>query len=78
MHINFPIEDYRKEVKWKISGSVTLKAPVCTLFNISLDPPVGIPLSVRAPLEPVKGRARTLGNRSERSIRAQAFRSPKL
>jgi hypothetical protein len=36
MHINFPIEDYRKELKWKISESVALKAPMCTLFNISL------------------------------------------
>jgi hypothetical protein len=36
------------------------KAPICTLFNISPDPPVGTPLSVRAPLEPIKGRAYTL------------------
>jgi hypothetical protein len=33
---------------------------MCTLFNISPDPSVGAPLSVRAPLEPIKGRARTL------------------
>jgi hypothetical protein len=31
-----------------------------TLFNMSPGPPVGAPLSVRAPLEPIKGRARTL------------------
>jgi hypothetical protein len=44
----------------KISGSEVFKAPMCTLFNISPGPPVGTPLSVRAPLEPKKGRARTL------------------
>jgi hypothetical protein len=52
-HINFSIEDYRKELKWKISVSVVLKAPVCTLFNVSLGPSVGAPFSVRAPLEPI-------------------------
>jgi hypothetical protein len=35
MHINFPIEDYRKELKRKISGSEAVKAPMCTLFNMS-------------------------------------------
>jgi hypothetical protein len=59
-HINFSIEDYRKEMEWKISVSVALKALVCTLFNVSLGPPVGTSLSVRAPLEPIKGRARML------------------
>jgi hypothetical protein len=33
---------------------------MCTLFNMSPGPPVGIPLSVRAPLELIKGRARML------------------
>jgi hypothetical protein len=33
---------------------------MCTLFNISPGPPVGTPLSVRAPLETIKGRARML------------------
>jgi hypothetical protein len=27
-HINFSIEDYRKELEWKISVSVAQKAPV--------------------------------------------------
>jgi hypothetical protein len=44
----------------KIFESVAFQAPMCTLFNISPGPPVGSPLSVRAPLEPIKGRARTL------------------
>jgi hypothetical protein len=60
MHINFPIEDYRKEPKWKISKSVAFKAPMCTLFNMSLGPPIRIPLSVRTPLEAIKERAHTL------------------
>jgi hypothetical protein len=46
-HINFSIEDYRKELEWKIAVSVVEKAPVCILFNVSLGPPVGTPLSVR-------------------------------
>jgi hypothetical protein len=50
----------------KISGSEAFKAPMCTLFNMSLGPPVGTPLSVRAPLEPIKGRARTLEHRFHR------------
>jgi hypothetical protein len=33
---------------------------MCTLFNISLGPPVGTPLSVHAPFEHIKGRACTL------------------
>jgi hypothetical protein len=33
MHISFPIEDYREELKRKISESV---APMSTLFNMSL------------------------------------------
>jgi hypothetical protein len=44
----------------KISGFEAFKAPMRTLFNMSLDPPVGTPLSVRAPLEPIKRRAHTL------------------
>jgi hypothetical protein len=44
----------------KISGSKALKAPMGTLFNMLPGPPAGTPLSVRAPLEPIKGRARTL------------------
>jgi hypothetical protein len=44
----------------KISGSEVFKAPIYTLFNISPGPPVGTPLSVHAPLEPIKGRAHTL------------------
>jgi hypothetical protein len=54
-HINFSIEDYREKLKWKISVSVALKAPVCILFNISLGPLVGTPLSVHTTLEPIKG-----------------------
>jgi hypothetical protein len=41
-------------------GSEPFKAPMCTLFNISPGPPVGTPLSVHAPLEPIKRRARML------------------
>jgi hypothetical protein len=44
----------------KISGSEAFKALMCTLFNMLPGPPVGAPLSVCAPLEPIKGRARTL------------------
>jgi hypothetical protein len=49
-HINFSIEDYRKELERKIAVSVAEKAPVCILFNISPGPPVEAPLSVRTPL----------------------------
>jgi hypothetical protein len=68
-HINFSIEDYRKKLKRKISVSMALKALVCILFNISLGPPLGTPLSVRAPLEPIKGRARTLEHKSQGSLK---------
>jgi hypothetical protein len=44
----------------KILGSEAFKAPMCTLFNMTPGPAIGAPLSVRAPLEPIKGRARTL------------------
>jgi hypothetical protein len=44
----------------KISGSKAFKAPMRTLFNMSPGPPIGILLRVRAPLEPIKWRARTL------------------
>jgi hypothetical protein len=44
----------------KISGSEVFKAPMCTLFNMSLGPHVGASLNVHAPLEPIKGRACTL------------------
>jgi hypothetical protein len=50
----------------KISESKAFKAPTCTLFNMLLGPPVGAPLSVRAPLEPIKGRARTLEHKFDR------------
>jgi hypothetical protein len=71
MHINFSIEDYRKELecKCKISISVALKAPVCALFNVSPGPPVGAPLNVRAPLEPIKGRERSLEHRKKEGSR---------
>jgi hypothetical protein len=52
----------------KISGSEGLKAPMCMLFNISPDPPVGTPLSVGTSLEPTKGRVRT-------HVRTQAFQT---
>jgi hypothetical protein len=51
---------YARRPMRKISRSEAFKAPMCTLFNISPDPPVGAPLSVRAPLEHIKGRARLL------------------
>jgi hypothetical protein len=50
----------------KISGSEAFKVPMCTLFNMSPGPPVGTPLSVRAPLEPIKGRAHMLENKFSR------------
>jgi hypothetical protein len=43
-----------------ISESIAFQAPMCMLFSISLGPPVGISLSIRAPLEPIKGRVRML------------------
>jgi hypothetical protein len=49
-HINFSIEDYRKELERKISVSVAEKAPAFILFNVSPDPPVRAPLNVRTPL----------------------------
>jgi hypothetical protein len=66
-HVNFSIEDYRKELECKISVSVALKASVCILFNIQLVPPVGASLSVRTPLEPIKGRARALEHKVQSS-----------
>jgi hypothetical protein len=54
----------------KISGCEAFKAPMCTLFNISPGPPIETPLSVRAPLEPIKGRARTLEHKLEQVPRA--------
>jgi hypothetical protein len=50
---------------------------MCTLFNISPDPPVKIPLSVRAPLEPIKGRACTL-DRGKLSKVPRTYKFPKL
>jgi hypothetical protein len=46
-----------------ISVSMALKAPMCILFNMQPGPPVGAPFSVRAPLEPIKGRAHSLEHR---------------
>jgi hypothetical protein len=48
---------------------------MCTLFNISPGPPVGAPLSVRAPLEHIKGRACTLEGSHSRRVSSS---SPKL
>jgi hypothetical protein len=42
---------------------MAIKALMCMLFNISPGPPVGTPFSVRAPLELIKGIARTLEHR---------------
>jgi hypothetical protein len=36
------------------------------IFNMSPSPPVGSPLSVRAPLEPIKGRVRTVEKKAEK------------
>jgi hypothetical protein len=62
----YPDEGYARRLTRKISGSEVFKTPICTLFNISPDPPVRAPLSVRAPLESIKGRARTLEHRLRR------------
>jgi hypothetical protein len=63
-HINFLIER-AIGMSWRgrslylgVKGS-----NVCTLFNRLPGPPVGAPPSVRAPLEPIKGRACTLEHR---------------
>jgi hypothetical protein len=56
----YPDRGYTRRPTRKISGSEAFKAPICTLFNISPGLPVGAPLSVRAPFEPIKVRARTL------------------
>jgi hypothetical protein len=56
----YPDGGYAQRLMRKISGSEALKAPMCTLFNMSPGPPVGTPLSVHAPLRPIKRRARTL------------------
>jgi hypothetical protein len=53
-------------MKRKISISVALKAPVCILFNRQPGPPVRAPLSVRTPLEPIKGRAHSLEHKVPR------------
>ena len=52
----------------KISGSIAFKAPLCTISNISPGPPVGAPLSVRAPLGHIKGRARPLEHRLTQAL----------
>jgi hypothetical protein len=54
----------RTGAKGKISESETFQTTMCILCNISPDPPVGTPLSVRAPLEAIKGRARMLEHRA--------------
>jgi hypothetical protein len=75
MHISFLTEDYREELKRKISESV---APMSTLFNMSLGPPVGAPHGVHAPLEPIKGRAHTIEKRIQRLPSSQALGSFKI
>ena len=56
----YPVGRYARRPTTKISGSVAFKAPLCTISNISLGPPVGAPLSVHALLGHIKGRARPL------------------
>jgi hypothetical protein len=73
--MHFPTEDYREEPKKKISESVT---PMSTLFNMSPGPPVGAPNGVRAPLEPIKGRAHMIERRIQRLSSSQALRSFKF
>jgi hypothetical protein len=53
---------------------------MCMLFNMQPGPPVGAPLSVRTPLEPIKERARTLEHKSGKafgSFQPQALSSHK-
>jgi hypothetical protein len=52
--------------------SVAFQAPMCALFNISPGPPVGTPLNVRAPFEPIKGRARALEHKSEKALSSRS------
>jgi len=59
----YPVGRYARRPTTKISGSVAFKAPLCTISNISPGPPVGAPLSVRAPLGHIKGRAHPLEHR---------------
>jgi hypothetical protein len=64
---------YARGSKRKISESMAFKALMCTLFNMSLDPSVGTPLSVRAPLEPIKGRTRMLEHRLSHTKLSEAL-----
>jgi hypothetical protein len=50
-----PGRGYARRPMRKISGSEAFKALMCALFNIPPFPPVGTPLSLRAPPEPIKG-----------------------
>jgi hypothetical protein len=64
----------RRERSWDLSH---LRPQCVRLFNISPGPPVGVPLSVHAPLEHIKGRARTLERGGSHSRRVSSS-SPKL
>jgi hypothetical protein len=55
-----PDEGYAWRSEGKVSEPIALQTPICTLFGILPGPPVGIPHSVRAPLEPIKGRVRSI------------------
>jgi hypothetical protein len=57
---------------------VAFKAPMCTLFNMSPSPPVGTPLSVRAPLEPIKGRAHMLEHKLSRKLSQKLSQVPQV
>jgi hypothetical protein len=46
-----------------------------TLFNMLPGPPVGTPLSVHAPLEPIKGRARMISGTSSQFHEHRSFTS---
>src|SRR6185503_13204086 len=69
----YPVGRYARRPTTKISGSVAFKAPLCTISNISPGPPVGAPLSVRAPLGHIKGRARSLEHRFTQTRGSTSF-----
>jgi hypothetical protein len=59
----------------KIFGSKAFKALMCTLFNMSPGPPVGVPFSVRAPLKPIKGIARMLEHKFHRHTKVHTLQT---
>jgi hypothetical protein len=71
-HINFSIErTIGRSWRGRFLYLGVKGSSVCTLFNRMSGPPVGAPLSVRAPLEPIKGRACMLDHKFSKLSRAE-------